>query len=292
MQIIKISPRGFCFGVVNAWKIVQKTIQSNPNKRIFMLGWFVHNKNMLEEVSASNLFLLDDTNTSRYQLVQDLEVIDGDILILSAHGTDNKTKLLALQKGLEVIDTTCEYVYKTHDVIKEALSQNKTVIYLGKKNHPESLAAISIDKKILFITELEQLKNLKDYFDKEVVVTNQTTLSIYDLEQYYDFIKKHFQKYVLKNDLCVATQERQEALINLKTKLTKLIVVGDPKSNNSNQLLKIGKYKKIPNCYLVNNLKELKQIIFSDDDIVGITSGASTPTKTTNEIIKYLEGLN
>lgn len=292
MKIIKISPRGFCFGVVNAWKIVQKTIQSNPNKRIFMLGWFVHNKNMLEEVSASNLFLLDDTHTSRYQLVQDLEVIDGDILILSAHGTDNKTKLLALQKGLEVIDTTCEYVYKTHDVIKEALSQNKTVIYLGKKNHPESLAAISIDKKILFITELEQLQNLKDYFDKEVVVTNQTTLSIYDLEQYYDFIKKHFQKYVLKNDLCVATQERQEALINLKMKLTKLIVVGDPKSNNSNQLLKIGKYKKIPNCYLVNNLKDLKQIVFSNDDIVGVTSGASTPTKTTNEIIKYLEGLN
>lgn len=292
MKIIKISPRGFCFGVVNAWKIVQKTIQSNPNKRIFMLGWFVHNKNMLEEVSASNLFLLDDTHTSRYQLVQDLEVIDGDILILSAHGTDNKTKLLALQKGLEVIDTTCEYVYKTHDVIKEALSQNKTVIYLGKKNHPESLASISIDKKILFITELEQLQNLKDYFDKEVIVTNQTTLSIYDLEQYYDFIKKHFQKYVLKNDLCVATQERQEALINLKMKLTKLIVVGDPKSNNSNQLLKIGKYKKIPNCYLVNNLKDLKQIVFSNDDIVGVTSGASTPTKTTNEIIKYLEGLN
>lgn len=291
MKIVKISPRGFCFGVVNAWKIVQKTIKENQDKRIFMLGWFVHNENMLKEVSSNNLIILDDSKTSRYDLINELNVIPGDILILSAHGTDNNTKMLAIKKGLKIIDTTCEYVYKTHDVIKKALIENKIVIYLGKENHPESLASISIDKKIIFITNLDQLKQLKNYFNKEIVVTNQTTLSIYDLKQYYDFIKNNFTKYELKNDLCIATQERQEALINLKTKLTKLIVVGDPKSNNSNQLLKIGKYKKIPNCYLINNLNELKKIIFSKDDIVGITSGASTPTKTTNEIIKYLEGL-
>lgn len=291
MEIIKITPRGFCSGVVNAWKIVREIIEKNPDKRIFMLGWFVHNKNMLDEIKANNVFVLDDTSTSRYDLVKNLLVQKNDILILSAHGTDEATKQLAKQKGLDVIDTTCEYVYKTHDVIKQALNDNKKVIYLGKDNHPESLASISISKEIVFITNLDQLKNLASLYKQPVVVTNQTTLSIYDLKQYYEFIQTHFTNYELKNDLCNATLQRQEAIINLKTKLDILIVVGDQKSNNSQQLIKIGQHKRINQCYLVNNLEEVKKIKFLPTDVVGVTSGASTPTKITNEIIAYLQEL-
>lgn len=292
MKIIKITPRGFCFGVVNAWKIVLETIKQNPTKTIYMLGWFVHNQKMLDEIKVDNLIILDDKKTSRYELVKNINVKDGDILLLSAHGTDEKTKQLALNKGLNVIDTTCDYVYKTHDVIKQALKENKTVIYLGKENHPESLAAISISNKIIFISSFNELEKLTHLFDKEVVVTNQTTLSIYDLKQYYDFINNHFTKCELKNDLCIATQERQEALINLKEKIDVLIVVGDTRSNNSQQLLKIGYHKKIPHCYLVNDLEEVKCINFKPNDVIAITSGASTPTKLTNEIIKYLESIS
>lgn len=257
-----------------------------------MLGLFVHNKKMIEEIKTPNLILLDDSQTSRYELVRNLNSQPGDILILSAHGTDKKTIMLAKDKGLKIIDTTCKYVYNTHNVIKQALLENKTVIYLGIENHPESLAATAIDKSIIFVSNENELKKLNHLFDKPVLVTNQTTLSIYDLKNYYDFIKSNFTNYELRNDLCTATQERQEALINLKTKLNVLIVVGDQKSNNSQQLLKIGHYKKIERCYLINDVEQLKTISFHHDDVIGITSGASTPTKVTNEVIKYLEELN
>lgn len=292
MQIVKISPRGFCSGVVNAWKIVVETTKNFPHSRIFMLGLFVHNKKMIEEIKTPNLFVLDDSKTSRYELVYSLDFQPGDILIMSAHGTDDKTVRLAKEKGFKIVDTTCKYVYNTHDVIRDALKNNKIVIYLGIKNHPESLAATAIDKNIIFVSNENELKNLNHLFDKPILVTNQTTLSVYDLKNYYDFIKTHFKNYELRNDLCTATQERQEALINLKTKLNVLIVVGDEKSNNSQQLLKIGYYKKIERCYLINDVEQLKTIHFNHDDVIGVTSGASTPTKVTNEIIKYLEELN
>lgn len=292
MNIIKISPRGFCSGVVNAWKIVVDTTKNFPNSKIYMLGLFVHNKKMIEEIKTPNLILLDDSNTSRYDLVKNLNANLEDILILSAHGTDERTIKLAKEKGLKIIDTTCKYVYNTHDIIKQALKNNKNVIYLGTKNHPESLAATAIDKSIILVTNEEELKELSYLFHKPVMITNQTTLSIYDLKNYYDFIKSHFTNCELNNDLCTATQERQEALINLKTKLDVLIVVGDTKSNNSKQLLKIGYYKKIDRCYLVNGIEQLKSIKFNKSDVIGITSGASTPTKVTNDVIKYLEELS
>lgn len=289
MQIIKISPRGFCSGVVNAWKIVKDTIKQNPECRVFMLGWFVHNQKMLDEVRSDNLFILDDTNLTRYELVKNLKVKPNDILILSAHGTNEKTIKLAKSKGLKIIDTTCEYVYKTHDVIKNGLINNKQVIYLGKENHPESLAALSISDKVILVTDPQQLMNIN--FNLPTIITNQTTLSIYDLKSCYQFIEQHFTDYEIKNDLCLATQQRQEALINLKSKLDVLIVVGDNKSNNSQQLLKIGKYKKIPLCFLVNSLQEVQSLNLNPKYVVGITSGASTPTSLTNTIIKYLQEL-
>ncbi len=289
MQIIKISPRGFCSGVVNAWKIVKDTIKQNPECRVFMLGWFVHNQKMLDEVRSDNLFILDDTNLTRYELVKNLKVKPNDILILSAHGTDEKTIKLAKSKGLKIIDTTCEYVYKTHDVIKNGLINNKQVVYLGKENHPESLAALSISDKVILVTNPQQLMDIN--FNLPTIITNQTTLSIYDLKSCYQFIEQHFTDYEIKNDLCLATQQRQEALINLKTKLDVLIVVGDNKSNNSQQLLKIGKYKKIPLCFLVNSLQEVQSLNLNPKYVVGITSGASTPTSLTNTIIKYLQEL-
>lgn len=289
MEIVKISPRGFCHGVVNAWKKVLETLNCNKDKKIYMLGLFVHNHRMIEQVKTENLVILDDTNMSRYDLVKNLVCKPGEIIILSAHGTDKRVINLAINKGLEIVDTTCEYVYKTHNIIKAALTAKKTIIFLGVKNHPETLSILSLSKDIIPIYSYDELNNLTAYFDKDVLVTNQTTFSIYDLEAHYKFIKEHFNHFELANDICTATQERQEALINLNKKLDKLIVVGDLKSNNSKQLLKLGKLKKISASFLVNSIEDLKKIEFKFNDVVGITAGASTPTIVTNEIINYLQ---
>ena len=290
MKIIKITPRGFCSGVVEAWKIILQTVKQYPNHRIFMLGWFVHNKVMVEEIVQHNITVLDDSKTSRYDLVLNNSFQHGDVLILSAHGTDQKTIDLAKKIGYIVIDTTCKYVYDTHYVIKQGLSENKTIFYLGKTNHPETKACVAIDPvNIKLITEISQLKELEqDYKDKPVLVTNQTTLSALDLQDFYDYINQHFNNASIKNDLCYATQERQNALIFLKGDIDVLVVVGDTRSNNSQQLVKIGQKKNI-RTYLVNAVEHIQDEWFKNDYTIAITSGASTPTKLTNQIIKYLE---
>lgn len=290
MEIIKITPRGFCSGVVNAWKQVLETAKKYQGHNIYMLGWFVHNIEMINDIKQNNIVILDDTNTSRYDLVKNNPFTKGDVLILSAHGTDSKTINLAKEIGYIIVDTTCQYVTLTHEVIKNALKANKTVFYLGKKNHPESLASIAIDNKnIKFITSIDDLISLKkDFKDQPIVVTNQTTLSSLDLLDYYEYLNNNFTNLEIKNDLCYATKERQEALINLKLNVDLLIVVGDKKSNNSNQLLQIGLRKNIPS-YLVNSVKDLNDAWFKNNYKVAVTSGASTPTKITNQIIQYLE---
>lgn len=290
MKLIKITPRGFCCGVVYAWKIVEQTIKNNPNKTIYMLGLFVHNEEMIKKISAPNLIILDDTNTTRYKLVKKIKDSKDSILLLSAHGTDERTIKLAKKKQMQVIDTTCEFVYKTHNFIKQSLDQKKIVIYIGKKNHPESNATIKISRKILFVYKLEQLQKMKRFFNKDVVVSNQTTLSKIDLQEYYDFIKNNFKNYLIKNDLCNATIDRQNAILNLKEIPNVLIVVGSKHSNNSLQLVNIGKFKNIKKTFLINSLAEAKEIKFNKNDVVAITSGASTPSWLTNEIINYLEG--
>ena len=290
MKIIKVTPRGFCSGVVEAWKIILQTVKKYENHRIFMLGWFVHNKVMVEEILQNNITVLDDSKTSRYDLVLNNPFQNGDVLILSAHGTDKKTIELAKSIGYIVVDTTCQYVYNTHDVIKQGLQENKTVFYLGKINHPESNASVAIDpKNIKLITRMQDLKDLEvEFKNQPILVTNQTTLSTLDLQDFYDYINNHFNDVVIKNDLCYATQERQNALLLLKEKIDVLIVVGDTRSNNSKQLKKIGE-KRGYKTYMVNSADELQNKWFDDNYTVAITSGASTPTKVTNAVIKYLE---
>ena len=166
-----------------------------------MLGLFVHNEEMIKRIIAKNLIILDDTNTSRYNLVKKIKNAKNSILILSAHGTDQKTINLAKRKKMQIVDTTCEYVYNTHKFINDSLKQNKVVIYIGRKNHPESNATIKISKKILFIYQLDQIKKMKKFFNKDIVVTNQTTLSKIDLQEYYNLIKFYFKNYYIKNDI-------------------------------------------------------------------------------------------
>lgn len=292
MKIIKITPRGFCIGVVKAWKQILETLKKYPENRVFMLGWFVHNIEMMNEFkNYSNLFLLDDTNISRYDLVNNHQIKRGDVLILSAHGTDLPTIELAKKRGFIIVDTTCEYVYDTHEVIKKALSENKKVLYFGKKNHPEAISSLAISNKVVLVSEVNDFLELKNYFNEPVVICNQTTMSLYDLYDLYDYVKKHFTNYELKNDLCLATTERQEALINLREKIDFLIVVGDQKSNNSNALVKIAKTKGI-NAVLINSKNEINFDWFNGINCLAITSGASTPTRITNEIIKEIEQWN
>lgn len=287
MKLTKITPRGFCKGVVDAWMMAKKVSENNPNRKIYMIGWIVHNKNMIDEIEKLNIVTLDDKSTSRWDLIKSIDSKEKPIVIFSAHGTDPKLIQYAIDIGLEVYDATCVYVSNIQKLIQQKINDGFQIIYIGVKNHAETISIMSLDKNINLISNPNDVDNL-NIVDNKIFVTNQTTISIYE---FYDVVKKLKAKYKnieFKNDICNAAKERQDAIINMDKTIDVLIVAGDKKSNNTRKLYELGIKQNI-DTYYINSVEELDTNWFKNKQHIGITSGCSTPTWTTNSIINKIE---
>lgn len=288
IKISKIFPQGFCSGVVDAWSEAKKIALNNKNKKkIYMIGWLVHNKNIIKELNELGIETIDDDNNSRYKIVENLKDPKNSIIIFSAHGSDPKAIKLAKNKNFEVYDLTCKYVNITHELVKEKINLGYQIIFIGKINHPETKGIMAINSKIHLITCVDDCKNL-NIKDEKIFLTNQTTISIIDFYDIIKELKNKFKNIDYKNDICNATLERQEAIKNMDDEIDILIVVGDKKSNNSNKLVEIGKTKNI-DSYLIEGAEDINLNWFKNKKHIGISSGSSTPTKITNTVMNFLK---
>lgn len=288
MKFTKITPRGLCQGVVDAWVVCKKISHQFPNKKKYLIGWLVHNQHMIDDLSKMGIVTLGDRNSDRRKIIEKIETKDNPIVIFSAHGTDKSIIDLARKKGFVVYDTTCSYVTKTHNIIIDKMQQNKKILFIGVNNHPETVATLSLSDQIFLLENPNDIKRIPFKKNDEIFVTNQTTISILD---FYDIVKELKKKYTnieFKNDICNATLERQEAVINMDKSIDLLLVVGDINSNNSKKLVSIAQSKGVES-YLVSDLQSINKTWFNSKKHVAITSGCSTPTWVTTEIIKYLD---
>lgn len=282
MEIVTVVPRGYCQGVVRAIQIAKKTVTENPNTKISMLGMLVHNQYVVNECNHLGIHCLEDKNCSRLEL---LDKIDSGIVIFTAHGVSDAVYAKAKQKGLTIVDATCNDVMKTHTLVKEHV-QNGDVIYLGKKNHAEAEGTIGISNRIYLVSSLEDIDALPPL--ENVLITCQTTLSLLDVEY---LIQATLQKYPdakIAPEVCNATRMRQEAVLNLKN-IDVLFVVGDPRSNNSNQLRNIAYKAGILEAYLIETANDIKEEFIKNKNRIAITSGSSTPTTLTDSVIDVLQ---
>ncbi|AHI53737.1 4-hydroxy-3-methylbut-2-enyl diphosphate reductase [Spiroplasma sabaudiense Ar-1343] len=286
MKVIRVTPRGFCLGVVKSIKLAKQAIKDYPENKIYMIGKIVHNDKIVQEFRDLGVILLDDSKKTRMDLLNEVEA--NQVVIFSAHGTDPKVIEEAKNKNLIIIDTKCEWVLKTEDLINEFLSKNWKIIFIGKQNHPETIALTSLSKKISLVTCDEDIDNLPTTSLK-IMVTNQTTLSKIDTKKLYDKIKSKFPEAVFKNDLCDATLERQEAVLRLNPNDVELLfVVGDKSSNNSNKLVEIAKTIGI-DAILIQSKEDINKDILKKYKSVAVTAGASTPSILQLSVIKFLE---
>lgn len=284
MEVIKVVPSGYCKGVINAINKVKQAIKDYPDKQIYILGMLVHNKYVVGGFNLHNVITLTDENKTKEQL---LDEIDDGVIVFTAHGIDPKIKQKALDKGLIVVDATCCDVTKNANLCIHHLKEGYDVAYIGKKNHPESDAVLALSDKIHLITNFEDVKK-SNISNEKILITNQTTMSINDID---NIIKALLDKYPLAKvveEICNATRTRQQAVKELEDFDT-LIVVGDPKSNNTTQLANIGKQAKIKNIYKIENSLELTSINLDNIDKVAVTAGASTPSYLTKQVIEYLK---
>lgn len=285
MEVIKISPRGYCYGVVDAMVLAATTARNFDLPRpIYILGMIVHNSHVVEAFKKENIITLDGED--RLSL---LDQISEGTVIFTAHGVSPEVRKKARDKGLTVVDATCPDVTKTHDLIREKVADGYEVIYIGKKSHPEPEGAVGIaPDKVHLVQTLEDVEKLSFAHDK-LIVTNQTTMSQWDVRDLMNAIVERYPRVEIHNEICLATQIRQEAVAEQAGEADLCIVVGDPRSNNSNRLAQVAEEIAHVPAYRIADLSELDLEWLKGKNKVAVTSGASTPTPLTKEVISFLE---
>lgn len=285
MNIIKISPRGYCYGVVDAMVIARNAaLDKSLPRPIYILGMIVHNKHVTDAFEQEGIITLDGKNRNEI-----IEKVDKGTVIFTAHGIAPEIREIARKKGLVTIDATCPDVTRTHDLIAEKTREGFTIIYIGKKGHPEPEGAVGVAPQAVHLVETEDdVRNLNIDSDK-IIVTNQTTMSQWDVAHVMDLLKEKYPQAEFHNEICNATQIRQEAVAKSAGEADVTIVVGDPKSNNSNRLAQVSEEIAGTKAYRIGDISELKIDWIKDAQTVAVTSGASTPTPITKEVIAFLE---
>lgn len=285
MEVVKITPRGYCYGVVDAISLARKVSkQTNVPRPIYVLGMIVHNRHVVEDLAAEGIITVDGED--RLSLLED---IDTGTVIFTAHGVSPFVKQRAREKGLNCVDATCPDVTRTHDLIQEKVAEGHEIIYIGKKGHPEPEGAIGYaPDHVHLIASEEDLERL-DLEAEHITVTTQTTLSQWDTNHLITKVLERYPTAQVHNEICLATQERQEAAANQAGEADVVIVVGDQRSNNSNRLVQVVQEIAGRRAYLVDNVKDIQPEWLEGARKVGVTAGSSTPSQLTREVIRWVE---
>ncbi len=288
METVKLSPRGYCHGVVNAINTITNLTNLSTEKTITILGMVIHNKQVVEFFEKRGIKTIHSKTKTRLQLLDDIE--EG-IVVFTAHGVSPEVHRKAESKGLEIIDTTCKDVNISQEIINDYINRGFDIIYIGKQGHPESEAAKGISLNVHLIESFDDLSHL-NLVNKNIAITNQTTMSLYDIYQITEEIKQIYPDIVFVDEVCDATRIRQEAVKNQDKSIDHCYVVGDKLSNNSRKLVEVSiKQAGIP-ATLIENVEDIDIQKLQKYCKVSVTSGASTPTKVTNEVITFLESFN
>ncbi|KIL75329.1 4-hydroxy-3-methylbut-2-enyl diphosphate reductase [Bacillus badius] len=285
MELIKIAPRGYCYGVVDAMVIARNAaLDKSLPRPIYILGMIVHNKHVTDAFEEEGIITLEGSNRKEI-----LEKVNEGTVIFTAHGVSPEIRELAREKNLVTIDATCPDVTKTHELILEKKAEGYEIIYIGKKGHPEPEGALGVAPDIIHLVEKPEDIGKLNIQSPKVIVTNQTTMSQWDVADIMDEIKEKYPHAEMHKEICLATQVRQEAVAEQAGVADVLIVVGDPKSNNSNRLAQVSIEIAGTTAYRVADVSEIEIDWLKDAKVAAVTAGASTPTPIVKEVIQFIE---
>jgi 4-hydroxy-3-methylbut-2-enyl diphosphate reductase len=280
MDILLANPRGFCAGVDRAIEIVERALALH-GAPIYVRHEVVHNKFVVENLRQKGAVFIEDL----------ADVPSGSILIFSAHGVSQAVRQEAKARGFKLFDATCPLVTKVHNQVARLIEKGSEIIMIGHAGHPEVEGTMGQGVGSMYLVESPadvQLLQVRD--ESNLAFVTQTTLSIDDTAAIIDALKSRFPSItgLKKDDICYATQNRQDAVKQLSKQCDVVIVVGSPNSSNSNRLREVARNMNVP-AYLVDNADELKLEWFDGSKQVGVTAGASAPEVLVQEVIERLK---
>lgn len=280
------NPRGFCAGVDRAIEIVNRALDL-LGAPIYVRHEVVHNRFVVNTLRDKGAVFVNELD----------EVPDGATVIFSAHGVSRAVQNKAKERGLKVFDATCPLVTKVHMEVLRYSKDGRETILIGHKGHPEVEGTMGqYDKNyggnIYRVDSPEEVKSLKVKNKDNLSFVTQTTLSMDDTAIIIDELKERFPNITgpKKNDICYATQNRQDALKLISDKCDLILVVGSPNSSNSNRLREIAEKKGIP-AYLIDGAEDIQEEWIKMSDNIGVTAGASAPDILIEEVNAKLEEL-
>ena len=278
MNIIIMEKIGFCYGVDRSISITKQVKEIYPKPWI-LLGPLVHNDIVNDELLENGYQMLKDKS--------EVNLYENVTFISTAHGIDPKFKELIIQKNT-LIETTCPIVLNNNNKIINYANNGYTVIYIGKHNHQESNGIIDF---ITLVENVDDINNL-DISNDLIVLTNQTTMSINDIEKCTNAVLTKYPNALIDTIICPATKERQVALLKYLSSYhdesDKWLIIGDKQSNNTRKLTELTK-NYTDNFHFVENVDDVKTITFDNTENLLITSGTSTPNSVINEIVTYIK---
>ena len=281
-DIVLAEPRGFCAGVDRAIEIVERALQKF-GRPIYVRHEIVHNTFVVNDLKAKGAIFIEALD----------QVPSGATLVFSAHGVSKAVQQEAADRGFRIFDATCPLVTKVHVEVAKLYREGYEFLMIGHKGHPEVEGTMGqLDTGIHLVEDVADVARVQPGQTEKLAVVTQTTLSVDDAAEILAAVKARFPsvREPKQQDICYATQNRQDAVKLLSTQVDIVIVVGSPTSSNSNRLREVAK-KLGTQAYMVDNAAELRPEWFVGKTHVGLTAGASAPEVLVREVIDRIKAL-
>ncbi len=286
MNIYLANPRGFCAGVDRAIEIVERALEifSAP---IYVRHEVVHNRYVVNNLTKKGAVFVEELN----------EIPDGATVIFSAHGVSQKVRSEAENRDLRIFDATCPLVTKVHLEVARHEKKSEDVILIGHAGHPEVEGTLGQYKKnpnsnIYLVETVKDANELKVKNPHSLAYVTQTTLSVDDTKNIIDALRTNYPDIdgPRKDDICYATQNRQDAVRQLADKVDVFLVIGSANSSNSNRLRELAEKQNVT-AYLIDGAEDIDNSWFDHAQSIGVTAGASAPDILVQQVITTLEEL-
>lgn len=281
-EILLAEPRGFCAGVDRAIDIVERAL-TKFGRPIYVRHEIVHNTFVVNDLKAKGAIFIEDLD----------DVPPGATLVFSAHGVSKAVQLEAAARGFQIFDATCPLVTKVHVEVAKLAKEGYEFIMIGHKGHPEVEGTMGqLDHGIHLVEDVADVANVQPLQTAKLAVVTQTTLSVDDAAEISAAVKQRFPtiREPKQQDICYATQNRQDAVKMLSRDVDVVIVVGSPTSSNSNRLAELARKLGV-DSYMVDDPAELQAAWLEGKARVGVTAGASAPEVIVQEVIARVKAM-
>jgi len=281
-EVLLAEPRGFCAGVDRAIEIVERALEKF-GRPIYVRHEIVHNTHVVNDLKARGAVFIEELD----------EVPAGATLVFSAHGVSQAIQREAERRGFRIFDATCPLVSKVHVEVAKLHKEGYEFIMIGHKGHPEVEGTMGqLDSGIHLVEDVADVARVQPAQTEKLAVVTQTTLSVDDAAEIAAAIKARFPQIRVpkQQDICYATQNRQDAVKLLSRQVDAVVVVGSPTSSNTNRLRELAQRLGVP-AYMVEDASELKDEWLAHRACVGVTAGASAPEDLVQGVVQRLKGL-